>query len=165
MTERPPADPHEVMRLLREEIGNLVKTVPGPVASVSLRLGECALDVSWAHPAGVPAPGAPAAAPSGEAEAAPGRVPEPEAAEDPSLHAVTAPLVGTFYVAPEPGAAPFVQVGDQVSAGQTIGIVEAMKLMNPVTTEVAGEIVEMVAGNADPVEYDQVLVRIRAAAQ
>ncbi|WP_043622810.1 acetyl-CoA carboxylase biotin carboxyl carrier protein [Nonomuraea candida] len=144
------SEQYAAVRLLREEIGNLIKTVPGPVASVSLRLGECTLEVSWAHGQ------APAAVPQ-QAPAAP-----VEEADDPALHSVTAPVVGTFYVAPEPGAPPFVQVGDRVSAGQTIGIVEAMKLMNPVKTERAGEVVEVVAGNADPVEFDQVLVLIRS---
>ncbi|WP_344838528.1 acetyl-CoA carboxylase biotin carboxyl carrier protein [Nonomuraea dietziae] len=81
--------------------------------------------------------------------------------EDPALTAVTAPLVGTFYHAPEPGAAPYVRVGDRVRAGQTVGVVEAMKLMNQVVAEQEGEVVEVVAGNAEPVEYGQALVRIR----
>jgi acetyl-CoA carboxylase biotin carboxyl carrier protein len=149
------SEQYAAMRLLREEIGNLIKTVPGPVASVSLRLGECTLEVSWAHPQ----PAAP------DQPAAPRQVlavSEPEEDPlDPSLHSVNAPLVGTFYVAPEPGAPAFVQVGDRISAGQTVGIVEAMKIMNPVKADRAGEVVEVVAANADPVEYDQVLVRIR----
>ncbi|MFD7668953.1 acetyl-CoA carboxylase biotin carboxyl carrier protein [Streptomyces sp. NPDC059788] len=138
-------DRHAAMRLLREEAGNIVKTVPGPLASLSLRAGECALDISWA-------PGTARDAPP----------PVAEEAGDPGLHAVTAPLVGTFYVAPEPGAAPFVQVGERVRAGQTVGIVEAMKLMNPVGSELAGEVVEVVVADAESVEYGQTLVRIRA---
>ena len=143
---------HAAMRLLREEVANIVKTVPGPVSSVALRLGECALEIEWAQRPG----GEPVAAPPVQA----GRAEEP--APDPALHEITAPLVGTFYVAPEPGAPPFVQPGDRVNAGQTVGIVEAMKLMNPVKADRAGEVVEVVAANAEPVEYGQVLVRIRA---
>ncbi|MFI6497576.1 acetyl-CoA carboxylase biotin carboxyl carrier protein [Nonomuraea typhae] len=140
MTEQ---DLHAALRLLREEVGNLVKTVPGPVTSVSVRLGECSLEVSWAG-------AAPEAPPAGQ-----------PVAEDPGLAVVAAPLVGTFYVAPEPGAPPFVRAGDRVEAGQTIGIVEAMKLMNPVVAEHSGEVVEVVAADAEPVEYGQELMRIR----
>nr|WP_184940225.1 acetyl-CoA carboxylase biotin carboxyl carrier protein [Planomonospora venezuelensis] len=144
--------------MLREEVSSLVKTVPGPVASVSLRIGECALDVTWASAAGpqaqvaqAPVAQVVAAEPAGEAEAA----------RDAALHEVTAPLVGTFYVAPEPGAGPFVKRGDRVEAGQTIGIVEAMKLMNPVAAERAGEVVEVLVGDGEPVEFGQCLVRVR----
>ncbi|GAA3472037.1 acetyl-CoA carboxylase biotin carboxyl carrier protein [Nonomuraea roseola] len=148
-------DQHAALRVLREEVAHLVKTVPGPVAAVSLRLGDCALEVTWASAASaaqvVAAPAVPAQAP----------VAAEEAAEDPALTAVTAPLVGTFYHAPEPGAAPYVRVGDRVRAGQTVGVVEAMKLMNQVVAEQEGEVVEVVAGNAEPVEYGQALVRIR----
>ncbi|MFB9674320.1 acetyl-CoA carboxylase biotin carboxyl carrier protein [Streptosporangium vulgare] len=186
-------DAHAAMRLLREEVGNLVKTVPGPVAAISLRMGECALEVTWAFPQpAAPPPSAPSppwpvtvAAPEqvvGErtttgqtaawqtatGQAATGQAARPAetaplgaAREHSSSHAVTAPLVGTFYVAAEPGAPPFVQPGDRVDAGQTIGIVEAMKLMNPVVAGQAGEVVEVVAGDGEPVEYGQVLVRIR----
>ncbi|MEU8381348.1 biotin/lipoyl-containing protein [Streptosporangium sp. NPDC048865] len=157
---------HAAMRLLREEVGNLVKTVPGPVAAISLRLGECALEVSWAFPqAAAPdtRPAAPPAALSANGHAVRPAEPGPlgAAREHPSSYAVTAPLVGTFYVAAEPGAPPFVQPGDRVDAGQTIGIVEAMKLMNPVVAGHAGEVVEVVAGDGEPVEYGQVLVRLR----
>ncbi|MFI9551637.1 acetyl-CoA carboxylase biotin carboxyl carrier protein [Nonomuraea endophytica] len=143
-------DLHAALRLLREEVGNLVKTVPGPVSSVSVRLGDCSLEVSWAG-------AAPTGPPAVQAE----WEETPQEAADPALAVVTAPLVGTFYVAPEPGAAPFVRAGDRVEAGQTIGIVEAMKLMNPVAAEQSGEVVEVLAGNAEPVEYGQDLVRIR----
>lgn len=134
------------LRLLREEAGNIVKTVPGPLASLSLRAGELALDILWAH---------------GTAPAAPPPEMETEA-DDPALHEIIAPLVGTFYAAPEPGATPYVRVGDRVRAGQTIGIIEAMKLMNQVKSDLAGEVVEVVTGDATPVEYGQALVRIRA---
>ncbi|MFI6295229.1 acetyl-CoA carboxylase biotin carboxyl carrier protein [Nonomuraea sp. NPDC050790] len=147
-------DLHAALRLLREEVGNLVKTVPGPVSSVSVRLGECSLEVSWAGSVPVEAPSVPPAVQAGWEET-------PQEAADPALTVVTAPLVGTFYLAPEPGAAPFVRAGDRVEAGQTIGIVEAMKLMNPVAAEHSGEVVEVLAGNAEPVEYGQDLVRIR----
>jgi acetyl-CoA carboxylase biotin carboxyl carrier protein len=69
-----------------------------------------------------------------------------------------APLVGTFYRAPQPGAKPFVEEGDIVDAGQTIGIVEAMKLMNQVNADQGGRVAEIVANDGDWVEFEQVLM-------
>jgi acetyl-CoA carboxylase biotin carboxyl carrier protein len=71
---------------------------------------------------------------------------------------VLAPLVGTFYAAAQPGAKPFVQVGDVVEAGQTVCIVEAMKLMNEVAAGEGGKVAEIVVSNGDPVEFEQVLM-------
>lgn len=75
--------------------------------------------------------------------------------------AVTAPMVGTFYRAPAPDEPPFVNVGDRVTVGQTVCIIEAMKLMNEIEAEVSGQVMEIVVDNADPVEYEQVLMRIK----
>ena len=72
-------------------------------------------------------------------------------------------MVGTFYRAPEPGAAPFVTVGDLVRPGQVVGIVEAMKLMNEVTAERAGRVTEVLVDDGRPVEYDQPLVALDPA--
>ena len=69
-------------------------------------------------------------------------------------------MVGTFYRAPAPDADPYVQEGDKVSPGQTLCIVEAMKLMNEIESDVAGRIVEVVLDNTDPVEFGQVMFRI-----
>lgn len=69
-----------------------------------------------------------------------------------------APLVGTFYTAPQPGAPPFVSVGDIVEKGQTLGIIEAMKLMNPLIAEYPGTVEKVLVGNGEPVEFDQPLV-------
>ena len=77
-----------------------------------------------------------------------------------SLMRVEAPMVGTFYRAPEPGAAPFVEVGDIVVAGQTLCILEAMKLMNEIKAEVEGQVKTILAENAQPVEYGQVLFEL-----
>ncbi len=81
-----------------------------------------------------------------------------EVGED--LFEVESPMVGTFYRAPAPDAPPYVEVGDRVSQGQTLCILEAMKLMNELESEVAGEIREICVQNAEPVEYGQVLFRI-----
>jgi acetyl-CoA carboxylase biotin carboxyl carrier protein len=84
-------------------------------------------------------------------------------AELDGLHAVRSPLVGTFYRAPAPGENPYVEVGDRVKTGQTLCIVEAMKLMNEIPADVAGEVVEVLAENAEGVEYDQPLFYLRPA--
>jgi acetyl-CoA carboxylase biotin carboxyl carrier protein len=77
------------------------------------------------------------------------------------LHLVKSPIVGTFYDAPSPGAEPFVKVGSRVDVGQTLCIVEAMKLMNEIEAEVGGEVLRIFAENGQPVEYGQPLFGIR----
>jgi len=93
---------------------------------------------------------------------APVRPAEPEAAADEGLQAVKSPIVGTFYEAPSPGAPPFVKVGDSVEVGQVLCIVEAMKLLNEIESDVAGEIVKKLVTNGQPIEYGQELFLIRA---
>ena len=76
---------------------------------------------------------------------------------------ITAPMVGTFYRAPAPGEPPFVEVGNRIEAGQTVCILEAMKLMNELEAELSGEVVEILVDNGTPVEFGQVLMRVRPA--
>ena len=112
------------------------------------------------------APVAAAPAPAAEPEpAAPPAAEEAPAAEPPAtnLIEVTSPMVGTFYRAPSPEAAPYVQVGSTVTAGDVLCVIEAMKLMNELECEVAGRIVEICADNAEPVDYGQVLFRVEPA--
>ncbi|HEV7888218.1 MAG TPA: biotin/lipoyl-containing protein, partial [Acidimicrobiales bacterium] len=71
---------------------------------------------------------------------------------------VTAPLVGTYYRSPEPGAKPFVEVGDMVEAEQEIGIIEAMKIMNRIVADAGGKVVELVVNDGDMVEFGQTLM-------
>jgi len=92
--------------------------------------------------------------------AAPPPTPVEPPAED--LHIVKSPIVGTFYEAPSPGAPPFVKVGDVVEVGQVLCIVEAMKLLNEIESDVAGEIVKKMGSNGQPIEYGQELFAIRA---
>lgn len=109
-----------------------------------------------------PIPGAPAAAPAAPAASgAPAPVATAPSAPDEGLHTVKSPIVGTFYDAPSPGSPPFVKIGDAVEAGQVLCIVEAMKLMNEIESDVAGEIVKKFATNGQPVEYGQALFSIR----
>ncbi|HKJ02322.1 MAG TPA: acetyl-CoA carboxylase biotin carboxyl carrier protein, partial [Longimicrobiales bacterium] len=99
------------------------------------------------------------AAGDGSSEAA-GGSPEPESSKDDGLVDITSPMVGTFYRAPAPDAPPYVEVGSKVSEGQTLCILEAMKLMNELECEVSGTVVEILVENAQPVEYGQVLFRV-----
>jgi len=84
-----------------------------------------------------------------------------EPAPEEGLHKVKSPIVGTFYEAPSPGAPPFVKVGDSVETGQVLCIVEAMKLLNEIECDMAGEIVKRLATNGQPIEYGQELFIIR----
>jgi acetyl-CoA carboxylase biotin carboxyl carrier protein len=85
----------------------------------------------------------------------------PAAEAEETLHEVKSPIVGTFYDSPSPGSPPFVKVGDQVEAGQVLCIVEAMKLMNEIESDVAGEVVKRIATSGQPVEYGQPLFAVR----
>ena len=106
----------------------------------------------------VPAPPTAQATPPSLATPAP---PAPPAAVEEELHSVKSPIVGTFYESPAPGALPFVKPGDQVAAGQVLCIIEAMKLMNEIESDVSGEVVKMLVNNGQPVEYGQPLFAIR----
>jgi len=112
-------------------------------------------------PAGTPPPPPAPAAPVGAAPG-PSAPPPPAASVRSDLQAVTAPMVGTFYRASAPGEAPFVEVGSRISAGQPVCILEAMKLMNELECEFSGEVVEILVDNGTPVEFGQVLMRIKA---
>jgi acetyl-CoA carboxylase biotin carboxyl carrier protein len=102
-----------------------------------------------------PAAGVPMTAPESSAPKTDGGGPPASAQLE-----VKSPMVGTFYGAPEPGAKPYVSVGDRVQKGQTLCIIEAMKIMNEIESEFAGVVKETLAQDAQPVEYGQVLFRI-----
>jgi acetyl-CoA carboxylase biotin carboxyl carrier protein len=106
-----------------------------------------------AHPAATAHAGATAGA---AAAAAP-------ASGDAELHVVKSPIVGTFYGSPSPGASPFVAPGDHVEKGQVIGIIEAMKLMNEIESDVAGEVVKCLVSNGQAIEFGQPLFSVRQA--
>ncbi len=99
-----------------------------------------------------------AALPAGDAASAPS-APKAEPAKAKFLE-VKSPMVGTYYGAPEPGAKPYLSVGDRISKGQILCIIEAMKIMNEIESEFDGVVKEILAQNAHPVEYGQVLLRI-----
>ncbi len=104
------------------------------------------LQIQMPVAAPVPVAAAPAAAPS---------APAPISARDENV--VTAPMVGTFYASPAPGAKPFVEVGQEVRVGQVLCIIEAMKMMNQIESERAGKVMAMLAKNGEPVEFGQPL--------
>ena len=124
-------------------------------SDMSVRLSRVTGSAAAVAPvAAAPVAPAAAAAPAPAAEASPGA----DAASHPG--AVTSPMVGTVYVAPEPDAPSFIEVGDSVKKGQTILIVEAMKVMNPITAPADGKIAQILVQNAQPVEFGEVLVVI-----
>lgn len=129
------------------------------IAEIEIKEGEESVRISRFSsnaPVAVAAPvvaAAPVAAVAPAAAAA-----EVEAEEE--GHSVNAPMVGTFYSSPTPGSAAYVQVGDHVNVGDTLCIVEAMKMMNPIEAEISGTIKSIRAQNGDPVEYGQTLFMI-----
>jgi acetyl-CoA carboxylase biotin carboxyl carrier protein len=110
-------------------------------------------------PAAVPEISASPTAPVAASAASENAAPTP--AVEPGLHTVHSPIVGTFYECPSPGSPPFVKPGDTVEVGQVLCIVEAMKLMNEIEADVAGEIVKKLVANGQPIEYGQELFVIR----
>ena len=114
-------------------------------------------------PVTVPPAALPVATPVAVAPS-PSEAPAPSAPPvDSSLIEITSPMVGTFYRSPAPEEAPFVELGDRIQVNQTVCIIEAMKLMNELEAEVAGEIVDILVENAEPVEFGQPLMRVRPA--
>jgi acetyl-CoA carboxylase biotin carboxyl carrier protein len=109
---------------------------------------------AYVPPLAMAVPPMPAAMPVAEAEAA--EAPRPA----PALKEIKSPMVGTYYKAPEPGADPYVKVGSRVTSGQTVCIIEAMKIMNEIEAEITGVIREVCVEDAQPVEFGQVLFRV-----
>jgi len=138
------------------------------IAEIEIKEGEEALRISRmptgtatghqapqvAHLAALPAgAGGAAASASAALPAAESAAPKPK----PNEHVITAPMVGTFYASPSPGAKAFVEIGDEIKAGQVLCIIEAMKMMNQIEADRAGRITSVMAQNGDPVEFGQPL--------
>jgi acetyl-CoA carboxylase biotin carboxyl carrier protein len=119
----------------------------------SVRISRYPQNVAVAAPQMMAPMPAPAAAPAAAAQAAPA----PAAPTANADNVVTAPMVGTFYAAPAPGAKPFVEVGDEVKAGDVLCIIEAMKMMNQIESDKAGRVASVLARNGEPVEFGQPL--------
>ncbi len=131
------------------------------IAEIEIKEGEESVRISR-YSAGAPAAPVAIAAPAPVAIAAAAPAAAPVAAAEPEEDGfeVAAPMVGTFYASASPGAAPFVQVGDRVNEGDTLCIIEAMKMMNQIEAEVSGVIKSIRVQNGEPVEYGQTLVVI-----
>jgi acetyl-CoA carboxylase biotin carboxyl carrier protein len=145
-------DVNRLVELLREtpEVGSIeVKGWFGTGVVVTRSGTVGAPAASFYH-----APVAAAAAPAPADGAA------PAAAKASALKEIKSPMVGTFYKAPEPGAEPYAKVGTRISAGQTVCIIEAMKIMNEIEAEISGVIREVLVDDAHPVEFGQVLYRV-----
>ncbi|MDP8939993.1 MAG: acetyl-CoA carboxylase biotin carboxyl carrier protein [Actinomycetota bacterium] len=140
-----------------EEVERLIDLLrESGIGEIQVRQGELEVTVK-ASPEAV----APPSPPQIQSQPAPPSAPEVEEPELNGLHAVRSPLVGTFYRAPAPGEDFYVEVGDRVEAGQTLCIVEAMKLMNEIPADVSGEVVEVLPQNSQGVEYDEPLFYLR----
>lgn len=156
---------------LRELVGFLKDN---GIAEFDLHRGEQHVRIKFAQPAPafdpaqlqhlVHAAPAPQITPAPVPVQAPAQAAAAPAAAEPEekLHEVKSPIVGSFYESSAPGAPAFVKVGDTISVGQTVCIVEAMKLMNEIESDVAGEVVRVLAKNGQPVEYGQPLFAVRA---
>jgi acetyl-CoA carboxylase biotin carboxyl carrier protein len=127
------------------------------IAEIEIKEGEESVRISRMPVGAVtqfapqaPAAVAPAAVPAPVAEAA---APKPKSNE----HVITAPMVGTFYASPSPGAKAFVEIGDEIKVGQVLCIIEAMKMMNQIEADKSGRIASIMARNGDPVEFGQPL--------
>lgn len=180
VTDRPGADGGlELLGQLRLQAQLLVAEVNGPLHRISLRSGDTVLEIEWPavpegpvrrpdEPVTRHGPAVPEPRPAWDVDG-PGR-PCPATSVDDRPTAtpgvpVVSPIVGTFYRAAEPGASPFVEVGDPVQVGQVIGIVEAMKLMNHITAEQAGRVAEVLVSDGEPVEFEQPLLMLVPAGQ
>jgi len=142
--------------LERGDVKVRIKRGSEPVASVA-RPDTRFFAVHPPPPSQEPGTGPAAASSAAATSAAAAQPPAPEEV----LHIVRSPIVGTFYESPSPGSPPFVKPGDVVEAGQILCIVEAMKLMNEIESDVAGEIVKKLVANNAPIEYGQELFAIR----
>jgi acetyl-CoA carboxylase biotin carboxyl carrier protein len=137
-----------------QEARDLIKRLEGTsIQRLVLEAGNYKIEIERGAPTLVAGP---IAAPTAFPTAAPATEAAPAAADN--RHPIVSPLVGTFYRAAQPGAKPFVEEGDVVAAGQTVGIVEAMKIMNQVTADRGGRVAQIVAKEAEWVEYQQVLL-------
>jgi len=131
------------------------------IAEIEIKEGEESVRISRQSTVLPPVVAAPVAAPAA-AEAAPAVAPaaNEQKAEELSGHAVKSPMVGTFYGAPSPSAPPFAEVGKKVQAGDTLCIIEAMKMMNQIEADKSGTITAILVENGQPVEFDQPLILI-----
>ena len=152
---------HELSEFELEREGFKIRIKKGQLTHASAPFPAAAVAVPQAAPPAVAAQAPPAAAP--EPVARPAASEPPPAAEEVDLAIVKSPIVGTFFRASEPGAPSFVEVGDMVKKGQVLCIIEAMKLMNEIDSELDGEVVKVYVENGQPVQYGERLFAIKTA--
>lgn len=154
-----------------KEIQELIDYISNSgLAEVKIKTDEFELSIKKDSPATRIVEAAPAPAPAPVAAPAPAPVastpapaPAPEAAASSNLVEIKSPMIGTFYMTANPDADPFVTEGDSIKAGQTVCIIEAMKLFNEIESEISGKIVKVLVSNSTPVEYDQPLFLVDPA--
>lgn len=144
----------ELLDRVCDAVARLLADTPRPPQNLRMRAGEVSVHIEWAGTHAVVAAG------TQPALAMPVAV--PVTAPEPSGGYLTAQTVGVFYRAPEPGAVPFVSVGDTVAVGQQVGIIEAMKLIIPVESDRDGRIAEVLKDDGEPVEYGERLFALSA---
>ena len=125
------------------------------IAEIEIHEGEESVRISRAGTLAAPVPAPAPVAAIAAAAAEPAADTQPD--DTPAGHAVRSPMVGTFYRAPTPGAKPFVTEGQTVNAGDTLCIIEAMKILNQIESDKSGKVIKIVVENGEPVEYDQPL--------
>ena len=152
------------MKFETDYIEKLAKIIAdNGLTEISLEDGEQAITIRKDLPEVIAAaPAAVAAAPVAATAPAPAATAPQPVAKEPEAkgRAITSPMVGTFYAASSPDAAPFVEVGSTVNAGDVVCIIEAMKLMNEIKSEQSGKVVQICVKNGDPIEYGQVLMYV-----
>jgi len=153
----------EILELIDRVAERGISAVEVESAGMKVRVEGKRGEVAAARSVDLPSNAAPAPAPALQSPAAPApAAPAAEEAEsEEGLHVITSPIVGTFYRTPNPEAEPFVSVGSQISKGQVLCIVEAMKLMNEIEAEVEGVITRIYPQNGQPIEYGEKLFAVR----
>ncbi len=144
----------ETLQVVGDSALRLLAGFPSVPSSLRIQVGEVTIEAEWSNAEQVAGP-SPAETEAGTHSAS-------VATAGPAVRYVAAPMVGVFYRAPEPGAKPFVEVGDKVKAGDQVGIVEAMKLMVPVHADESGTITEILIENGEGVEYGENLIAYTA---
>lgn len=161
----PPALPEpSPVQELGQELAELARNLSGPLHRLLVRNGDCEIEVEWHAPAArAVVDGPPAAAEATSLDRPSAGGPALDGVGDPPDPGtvIRSPLVGTYFAAAAPDAEPFVRPGDEVHAGQTLAIVEAMKMMNSVVADEPGTVVEILVVNGQSVEFDQPLLRVR----
>ncbi|WP_017537058.1 acetyl-CoA carboxylase biotin carboxyl carrier protein [Nocardiopsis halophila] len=145
-------------------IGRLLEVSPASVRRVRLNANGVEAELDWsADAAPAPAAAGAAVATGPASDGGPARTPGgagPAAEAEPDRHLLLAPLVGTYYHAPEPGAAPFVAEGDTVQAGQQVGVMEVMKMMVPIEADQAGTVIGHLVPDGEPAEFGRPLLAL-----